>query len=80
MLHNPLQLAPAVILTRPDEGGEQAGTLHSGCLKGSDTPVLCKTRINSGQFHAVLSENFSAHKILSLKFMEIFTDDQGTFT
>jgi len=27
MLNNPLQLVPAVIVTRPDERGEQAGTL-----------------------------------------------------
>jgi len=37
---NPLQLAPAVIVTRPDEIGKQAGTLHSGSSKGSDISVL----------------------------------------
>jgi len=35
-----VQLAPAVILMRPDERGEQEGTLHSGSSNGSDKPVL----------------------------------------
>ena len=40
MLWKPPQLAPAVIVTGPDERKEQAGTLHSGSSKGSDNPVL----------------------------------------
>ena len=63
---------PAVIVTtRPDERGEQVGTLHSGSSKGSKKPVLQETRCNSGQFYAVLSEEFCALKILSLKFMQM---------
>jgi len=34
------KLAPAVIVTRPDERGKQAGTLQSGISKGCDRPVL----------------------------------------
>jgi len=30
MLQNPLQLAPAAIMTSSDERGEQARALHSG--------------------------------------------------
>jgi len=40
MLQNPLQLAPAVIVTRPDERGEQSGTLYSDFSRFSDKPVL----------------------------------------
>jgi len=39
MLQNPLQLAPAVIVSRHEERGEQAGALHSGSSKGSDKRV-----------------------------------------
>jgi len=53
--------------------------LHSGSLKDSKKPVLQKTRGNSGQFCVVLSEEFCAHKILSLKFMQILADDRETF-
>jgi len=35
MLQNPVQLAPAVIVTRPDGRGAQAGTLLSGSSEGS---------------------------------------------
>jgi len=38
--HCSTQLATPVIVTRPDERGEQKVTLHSGSLNGSDTPVL----------------------------------------
>jgi len=49
-----------------DEGGEQASTLHPRFFTDCDKPALYKTRCNSGQFHAVLSEHFCAHKSLSL--------------
>jgi len=75
MLQNPPQLAPAVNVTKRDESGAQAGTLHSGSSKGSGKPVLLKTRCNCGQFHAVLSKEFCADKILPLKFMHIYADD-----
>jgi len=66
------QVVPAVIVTtRPDERGEQVGTLHSESSKDSKKPVLQKTRGNSGQFCVVLSEESCAHKILSLKFMQM---------
>ena len=41
--------------------------------------MLYKTRYNSGLFYTVLSEDFCAHKIMSVKFLQIFADDQGTF-
>ena len=37
---SPLQFPQAVIVTRPDERGEQACTLNSGSWKGSDKPVV----------------------------------------
>jgi len=37
---SPLQLAPAVIVTRPDERGAQAGTLLSGSSEGSGKRVV----------------------------------------
>jgi len=40
VLQNPLQLAPAVIVTRPDTRVEQAGELHSESSKVSDRPML----------------------------------------
>jgi len=40
MLQNPLQLPPAVIVTKLHERREHAGTLESGSSKGSDKPVL----------------------------------------
>ena len=79
MLQNTPQLAPAVTATRPGERGEQADTPHSASSKGSEKPVLWITRCNSGQFYAALSEDFCAHKILSLKFVQTVADDQRTF-
>jgi len=38
--------------------------------------MLYKTRYNSGHFYTVLSEDFCAHKIMSV---ELLADDQGTF-
>jgi len=42
MLQNPqcLQLASVVIVTRPDQGVEQADALDSASSKGSDKPVV----------------------------------------
>jgi len=42
LLQNPLQLAPAVIVTRPDEGGEQVGKLHSEFQKALTNPCFRK--------------------------------------
>ena len=79
-ISNNQQVVPAVVVTtRPDKRGEQVDTLHSGSSKVSKKPVLQKTRCNSGQFDAVLSEDFCAHKILSLTFMQILADDRPTF-
>jgi len=59
---NTLQIAPVVIVTtRPDKRGQQAGTLHSGSSKGSNKPVLQKTRSNYGKFYAVLSKDLCAN-------------------
>jgi len=67
---NTLKVAPvAIVSTRLDERGEQAGTLRSGFSKGTNKPVLQKARCNSAQFYAVLSEDFFAHKFLSLQFI-----------
>jgi len=77
---NTLKVAPVVIVcTRLDERGEQAGTLRSGFSKSTNKPVLQKTRCTSAQFYAVLSEDFCAHKFLSLKFIQIVADDRETF-
>jgi len=70
MFLNPLQLAPAVIVLRPNERREKASTLHSVFSKGSSNRAL-KTKCKSGRLYAVLSGDFYAHKILSLKFMHI---------
>ena len=40
MLNNPLQLVPAVIVTRPDERGEQAGTLLYKRSQGGPKELL----------------------------------------
>jgi len=58
-----LQVASAVIVTKPYKGVEQAGALDSTSSKGSDKPVVYITRYNSGQFYPVLSEDFCAQKI-----------------
>jgi len=41
MLQNPLVPTAriSVMVTRHDEGGEQAGTMHSAFSKGSDKPL-----------------------------------------
>jgi len=41
--------------------------------------MLKKTKCNYGYYYAVLSEDFCVQKIPSLKFMQIFADDQITF-
>ena len=73
-----LQLASAVIVTRPDQGSGTSGCAGFSSSKGSDKPVVQKTRCNSGQFYPVLSEDFCVQKIMSLKFMHIYTQDQAT--
>jgi len=40
MLQNPIQLAPAAVVTRHDERGEQACTLLPGFSKASGKPGL----------------------------------------
>jgi len=53
--------------------------LQPGFSKGSDKSVLSKTRCKYGQLHAVLSEDFCVHKILSLKSNHIFRDNERAF-
>jgi len=53
-----------MIVTRPDQGVEQAGALDSASSKGSDKPVVQKTRCNSGQFYPVLSDDFDTQKFV----------------
>jgi len=53
-----------MIANRPDQGMEQEGTLDSASSKGSNKPVVKKTRCNSGQFYPVLSEDFNAQKFV----------------
>ena len=66
MLHKPLvpTARTAMIVTRPDLGVEQEGALDSASSKGSDKPVVEKTRWNSGQFYPVLSKDFYAQKFV----------------
>jgi len=45
MLQNPLQLTPAVIVSSPDERGEQACALWSGFSKSSDTPRILESKV-----------------------------------
>jgi len=40
MLQNTLQLAPVVIVIRPEERGTSWYAIHSGSSKGSDKRVL----------------------------------------
>jgi len=67
-----------MIVTRPDQGMEQNGAQDLSFSKCSVKPVVWKTRCNYGQFYPVSSEDFCAQK-LTLKFMHIYADDQGTF-
>jgi len=53
--------------------------LQSGSSKGSNKPVPQKTGATLANFYAVLSNDYCDRKTLSLEFMQIFADDQGTF-
>jgi len=67
-----LQIAPAVILTRPDERRAQAGTLLSGSSERSGKPLFRKQGATLVSFMLCYQQNF-----VRIKFC--YADDQGTF-
>jgi len=68
-------MAAVIVTTRPDE---KRVWYIRGLQKALTTRAL-ENKVNSSQLYAVLSEDFCAHKILSLKFMQILADDRETF-
>jgi len=80
MLQNTLQFAPAAIVTRHDERGEQACTLLPGFSKASDKPELLlekKTATLTNFMCAIRRFLWPQNSVI--EFVQIFAEDQGTF-